>query len=76
MRWRAEWVTEPSRDHDLCLDLYDEEAHRARIQWNDRGQVELMCWGSGFAIPAEWLVQVIQDYIAQTHHRRSKERPE
>jgi hypothetical protein len=72
MGWRADWMTDPSRDHDHCLDLFEDESPRAQLRWNDRGEAELMTWGNGVAIPAEWLVKLVQDFVAQTRHLRTR----
>ena len=76
MRWRAEWVTEPAKDHDHCMDLYeDDTTHRARLQWNDSGEAELVCYGDRFAVPADWLAGLIQRFIADTGSLGPRARP-
>jgi hypothetical protein len=66
MTWTADIVTEPDRGHDLCVDLFESGVHRARVQRNDRREVELMCYGGDFAIPADWLLGIIQRFVAET----------
>jgi hypothetical protein len=64
MQWTAEIVTEPTTNHELCVDLFDDGVHRARIRRNDRSEFELVCYGDQFTIPAEWLASVIKRFIA------------
>jgi len=63
-KWTADVVTEPSKDHALCLDLFEDEIHRARLQRNDQGQLVLVCYGDTFEVPAVWLANVIQRFVA------------
>jgi hypothetical protein len=66
MTWTADILTEPSRDHELCVDLYDDDVVRGRIRRNERFEVELICYGGEFAIPADWLVGIIQRFTEET----------
>lgn len=67
MRWTAEIVSEPAMNHSLCVDLFETDVHRARIRWSDRNEVELVFYGGGeIAVPAEWLVGIIQRFVAET----------
>jgi len=73
MRWDADIVTEPTRNHELCLDLFEGGIHRARLQRGDTGEFELVCYGEHFAIPAKWLVDIIQRFLSETIDRDSTE---
>ena len=64
-QWRADVVTEPARDHELCLDLFEDDIHRARLQRNEQGEFTLVCYGDEFELPALWLVNTIQRFVAK-----------
>ena len=66
MTWSADIVSEPSQNHQLCIDLFEGGTHRARVQRNECGDLELVCYGGELTIPAEWLVGIIQRFIAET----------
>lgn len=66
MSWTADIATEPSRSHQLCVDLFEGDVHRARIHRTEQGEVELVCYAGGFSIPAEWLMGLIQRFISET----------
>lgn len=75
MAWSADIVSEPSRDHELCVDLLENGVHQARIQRNERRELEVVCYGGDrIAIPAEWLVSVIQQFIADTLSEQTTDR--
>jgi hypothetical protein len=44
MTWSADIVSEPSRNHELCVDLFEGGVHRARIRRNERRELELVCY--------------------------------
>jgi len=66
MSWSADIVTEPSRDHELCVDLLEGGVHRARLRRNERLELELVCYEGDFTIPADWLVGIIQRFSAES----------
>lgn len=70
MTWSADIVSEPSRKHELCLGLFESGLHRARVHGDERGEVELVCYGGEVTIPAEWLVGIIQRFIVETSSTR------
>ena len=72
MGWSADIVSEPSRDHDLCVDLFEGGVHRARLRRNERRELELVCYEGEFTIPGEWLVGIIQRFIAETGSTRGR----
>jgi hypothetical protein len=63
MEWTADVVSEPTREHELCLDLYEGSVHRARLQRKGDREFELVCYGGDFAIPAVWLANLINGFI-------------
>ena len=75
MTWTADLVTEPSRNHNLCIDLFEDGVHRARISRNERDELELTCYGGEFRIPADWLVGIIQRFEAETDSAPGREGP-
>lgn len=64
-KWTADVVTEPAFDHALCLDFFEGDTHRARLQLNQQGEFTLVCYGDGFEVPAIWLVNTIQQFVAE-----------
>lgn len=66
MDWRAEIVSEPGRGHELCVDVFEGDVHRARIQRSPCGVVEFVSYADQFSVPAGWLIGVIQRFNAET----------
>jgi hypothetical protein len=75
MDWRAEIVSEPSQNHKLCVDLFEDGVHRARVRCNERLEMELVCYQGDFTIPADWLVGIIQRFVADTGSKRGGNGP-
>jgi hypothetical protein len=73
--WGADITNDPDRNYELYVELLQDDAHRARIQRNERRELELVCYGGDrIAIPAEWLVSVIQQFIADTLSEEATDR--
>jgi hypothetical protein len=72
MSWSADIGSEPNRNHELCVDLFEGGVHRARIRRNERLELELVCYEGEFTIPADWLVGIIQRFIAETGSARGR----
>jgi hypothetical protein len=66
MSWSADIVSEPSRNHELCVDLFEGGVHRGRLRRNERLELELVCYEGDYTIPADWLVGIIQRFSAET----------
>lgn len=66
MEWTADILSDPTRNHDLCVEISEGDHYRARIQRDAQGAVELVCYQGGFTIPALWLVGLIQRFIEDT----------
>ena len=64
-KWTANVVTEPAQDHALCLDLFEDDIHRARLQRNQQGEFTLVGYGDAFELPAIWLANTIQRFVAE-----------
>lgn len=63
MDWTADVVNDPSRDYDLCVDLWEGDQHRATIFRSPEGEVRLKVYPSSdkaMEVPAHWLVEVLQ----------------
>ena len=73
MKWTAEIVSEPTRNHELCVDLFEDDIHRARLQRNERRELELVCYRGQFAIPAEWLADVVERFAQDSSHKAPSE---
>lgn len=72
MRWTADVVSEPSMDHSLCVDLYEDGVHRGRLQWNATRELELVFYGGKeTAMPAEWLLGIVQRFKSETTPNRA-----
>lgn len=69
-KWTADVVTEPARHHALCLDLFEDDIHRARLQRNEQGEFTLVCYGETCELPAIWLVNTIQRFVAEVPSSR------
>ena len=65
MGWTADIVSEPTRNHELCVDLFEDGVHRARIERNDVGEVIFVSYGNPFAIPVEWLREVTERFVSE-----------
>jgi hypothetical protein len=72
LSWSADIVSEPSRNHELCIDLFEGGVHRARLRRNERRELELVCYEGEFTIPADWLVGIIQRFVAETGSARGE----
>ena len=61
---------EPSADPALCLDLFEDDIHRARVQRNEQGEFTLVCYGDAFEVPVIWLVNMIQRFVGDAPSSR------
>lgn len=63
-RWHADITNDPSRDFELCVDIYESETHhRATIRRDASGEL-LLVWypskeQSPVQVPAGWLRDVL-----------------
>ena len=61
--WRAEIVNDPTRDFELCVELYESEYHRATIRRHLSGALVLVWFLSLDAdiveVPAKWLQELL-----------------
>jgi hypothetical protein len=63
MKWTADIMTDPMRDHKLHVELKEDGNFRARIYRDESGQVQLRVYdGPGSIIPVEWLLGIIQRF--------------
>ena len=63
MKWEAEFMTDPMRDHKLHVELQEGGNFRARIYEDESGQLQLQIYeGPGSIIPVEWLLSIVQQF--------------
>jgi hypothetical protein len=58
--WTAEMATDPSRGHQLHVELLEGGAYRARLYEDENGRLQLRLYdGLPGLIPVEWLMGII-----------------
>lgn len=57
--WSADITNDPDRDFDLCIELWEGNEGRGRIQRDDRGVLMLRIYAADTRIPAEWLATML-----------------
>jgi hypothetical protein len=73
MRWTAEITNDPRKDYELYVELLEDDVSQARLQWNDRGELELVFYGGKeTAMPAEWLIGIVQRFKSETTPNRAR----
>lgn len=70
--WTADITNDPERDFDLCIDVYEGDVHRARIEPDGEGHLVLRVYAvpQDVSIPLQWLsgiIQRAQSEIGQSH---------
>jgi hypothetical protein len=71
MGWTAEITNDPRKDSELYVELLEDDGSQARLQWIDRGELELVFYGGEeTAVPAEWLVGIVQRFMSETAPKR------
>ena len=58
MAWTADLTNDPDRDYALCIDLWDGDEHRARIERDSAGSLLLRTYGAA-SIPVAWLIRLL-----------------
>ena len=62
MKWTADIMTDPMREHQLHIEFQEDGKYRCRL-YNENGQLQLRVYdGPGFVIPVEWLLDIIQRF--------------
>jgi hypothetical protein len=60
--WTADFVTDPLRDHALCVDLQEDGEFQARVELTDEGCVlHVYPSADGVRVPAAWLAKLLVD---------------
>ena len=61
-RWKAEITNNPTRDYELCIEIWEADEHRATLERNGSGKLILTIYPSEKAIriPTVWLAKVMQ----------------
>jgi hypothetical protein len=82
MKWTAEVMTDPMRDHKLHVELSDDGHFRGRLYLDELGKLQLQIYaGSPSTMPVDWLVGIIHRYsddvktgetTAETHGQAEK----
>ncbi|MBI5723878.1 MAG: hypothetical protein HZA50_07975 [Planctomycetes bacterium] len=63
MEWTAEIMTDPARDHELHVELRQDELYRARIYQDEQGKIQLQLYdGKPGILPVEWLTGIIDGF--------------
>ena len=59
MTWTAEIFNDPDRDHDLYIELLENDEYRAKLFLDKDGELVLTFYGGDrVSIPFEWLRQI------------------
>ena len=67
MSWTAEITTDPTRDFKLYVELLYDDAHKARLQHNAAGELEVVFYGDEqCAIPWRWLAEIAERFQNET----------
>lgn len=61
MTWVREITNDPRHDYRLVFEIWEDEEHRAQIEFDDAGQLVLTVFPSEqpYQIPVEWLVKLL-----------------
>jgi len=62
MEWTADISNDPSKEYQLCIELYEGEQHRGTISRDKSGQLVLKIFpGDGsFEVPCDWLRTIVE----------------
>ncbi|MBK8239521.1 MAG: hypothetical protein IPK74_28705 [Deltaproteobacteria bacterium] len=58
MAWTAELTNDPEKGYALCIDLWEGEEHRGRIERDATGELALRVYGET-VVPAGWLAKLL-----------------
>ena len=60
-QWVAEITNNPDKDYELCVELLEDDEHRARIELSSPEQLILRVYNTekDVSLPVDWLMQVI-----------------
>ena len=58
MGWTADLSNDPNNGYALCVDLWEGEEHRGRIERGPAGELAL-CMYSECVVPAVWLAKLL-----------------
>lgn len=58
MDWTADITNDPDRDYTLCIELWEGEEHRGRIDRDASGELVLRMYGEA-VVPAAWLAKLL-----------------
>jgi hypothetical protein len=73
MGWTAEITNDPRKDYELYVELLEDDVSQARLQWNDRRELELAFYGGKeTAVPAEWLLGIVQRFMSEVPPNRGR----
>jgi hypothetical protein len=59
--WTADVTNDPDKDYRLCVDIYEDDVHKARIEKNSAGALVLRVYENAkdLTIPLHWLAGII-----------------
>jgi hypothetical protein len=60
-KWTAQITGDPRNGYRLMFDLWEGDEHRANVEHDENGRLVLTIYASSktFAIPADWLMEVL-----------------
>ena len=60
-QWVAEITNNPDKDYELCVELLEDDEHRAGIELSSPEQLILRVYNTekDVSLPVDWLMQVI-----------------
>jgi hypothetical protein len=61
--WTADFVTDPDRDHALCIEIADDKQIFMTIRRNDEGELVVVAYPSTETseVPASWLRSILEN---------------
>lgn len=61
MSWSADIGNDPERDYDLCIELYEDDHHRATLYRGESRRLVLKVFPGqeAFEVPGAWLRDII-----------------
>jgi hypothetical protein len=61
--WTADIMTDPLRDHKLCVELQEDGEYRARLFQDSSAVLQLRIYdGKEITIPVKWLFGIVRHF--------------
>lgn len=63
MDWTADIANDPTRDHQLCIELREGDRHRGTVFRNQAGEIRVKlypCADGAIDVPGGWLKEILE----------------